>query len=149
MKMLGLIIFSLSLLSFAVAQKAQKIAEFGDLSCADVTIRTYDFFEKIRNEKGSKGYIFIYNGKLVPASYKKSLIPTRNQVKAEIENIKSRINFFRFDKKRLVFIDGGFRENFTVEYWVVPSNATLPIPTPTLKKIKFRKGGANRHCEVF
>jgi hypothetical protein len=45
-----------------------------------------------------------------------------------------------------VLIDGGYREEFIQEIWIVPNGAKAPIPTPTLqeKDIKFAKGKPRR-----
>lgn len=37
------------------------------------------------------------------------------------------------DASRIVTVDGGFREEDSVELWIVPSGATPPRPTPTLQ----------------
>jgi hypothetical protein len=46
------------------------------------------------------------------------------------------------DAKRIVVINGGYREEWTAELWIVPKGATPPNPSPTLaaKDIRFRKG---------
>ena len=37
------------------------------------------------------------------------------------------------DPSRIVVVNGGFREQDCVEFWIVPSGATPPQPTPTVK----------------
>jgi hypothetical protein len=53
-------------------------------------------------------------------------------------------NFPRVE--RFNFIEAGFREKLTVEIWLAPNGATLPKPTPTLTKMKYRKGKAVGFC---
>jgi hypothetical protein len=152
MKVVVFTVFILILLSSISAQEARKIGGLPNSSCADITISSHYFFEEIKKQQGSKGYVIVYNGKLVLPLYNsenKTVYPHRNEAKSEIENIKARIKFFRFDKTRLVFIEGGLREYFTIEYWIVPANAKPPIPSPTLKTMKYRKGKSYRICEVF
>lgn len=149
MKVIILTILLLFFYSCVLAQEVRKIDEFGDLSCDDITLRVGDFFEEVKNLDNSKGYVFIYNGKLDYRAKKKSNYPHQNEAKAEIENIKTRIKFYYFDKNRIVLIDGGFREKFTVEFWLVPNGATPPKPTPTLKKMKYRKGKAEPSCKYI
>jgi hypothetical protein len=45
------------------------------------------------------------------------------------------------DASRLVVVNGGFREDDSVELWVVPSGASAPQATPTVQagEIKRRK----------
>jgi hypothetical protein len=57
------------------------------------------------------------------------------------------INFRRFPKEKVLFISGGFRENHTVELWVVPNGANPPKATPTLESMKYRKGKPVNMCE--
>jgi hypothetical protein len=47
-------------------------------------------------------------------------------------------------KDRIILIDGGFRENNEAEIWLVPKDALLPRPTPSIdeKDVKFRKDRA-------
>jgi hypothetical protein len=150
MKLITSIILLLSLFSCVFAQESRKIDKFGDLSCDDITLRIGDFFEEVKNLENSKGYVVIYNGKLdYRAKNKIYNYPHQNEVKAEIENIKTRIKFYYFDENRIVLIDGGFRENFTIEFWLVPNGATPPKPTPTLKKMKYRKGKAEPSCKYI
>lgn len=133
------------------SQEAQKVDELPNSSCADITIRSSHFFDEIKKREDSKGYIIVYNGKLLKPLYNKenkSIQPHFDEAKAEINNIKSRINFFKFDAKKLVFVEGGLRENFTIEFWIVPNNANSPNLTPTLKKMKFRKGKPKGFCVI-
>lgn len=152
MKIISLTILLLSLFSYVFAQEARKVVEFGNRSCDDLTIGMIDFFDEVTSVKDSKGYIIVYNGKVLRPLYNqqnKTVYPHRNEAKAEIENIKTRIKFYYFDKNRIVFIDGGFREKFTVELWLVPSSASIPKATPTLKTMKYRKGKAEPSCKYI
>ena len=66
-----------------------------------------------------------------------------------IYTMKTRIKFRRFDEKRIVFIEGGFREKFTIELWVVPDGKLPPTSTPTLTKMKYRKGKPQDSCKYI
>ncbi len=137
-----LLIFCFVFLAVSVfAQEAQKIDEFGNISCDDLGNRISQVFAERAESKESKFHIIIYQGKLLRPSYK-TIYPRRNEVKAEIEKIKSRISIFKLDKSRFVLIEGGFRERFTVEIWLVPNGEIAPKPTPTLKTMKYSKGKA-------
>jgi hypothetical protein len=125
------------------AQEAIKVDEFENLPCDELGGRIHNVFAESAESKDSKIHIIIYQGKLLRPSYNfqnKTIYPRRNEVKAEIENIKSRISIFKLDKSRFVLIEGGFRERFTVEVWLVPNGAIAPKPTPTLKTMKYSKG---------
>jgi hypothetical protein len=64
----------------------------------------------------------------------------------QVEKLMSRardylINQRGIDASRLVVVNGGFREEDSVELWLVPSGAQAPRPTPTVQasEIKGRK----------
>ena len=46
---------------------------------------------------------------------------------------------------RVILLDGGYREEWAVELWLVPQGAALPVPTPSIKAkgVKFRRGRTN------
>ncbi len=70
------------------------------------------------------------------------ILPRIGKANSRIDLIKKHLKFLRYSTKNIVFINGGFRENLTAEFWLVPRNAEPPKLTPTLKKIKHRKGKA-------
>ena len=49
-------------------------------------------------------------------------------------------------QEKFVFVESGFLEDFKVELWNVPDGATPPKPTPTLKRMKYRKGKPVGFC---
>lgn len=149
MKIIGLTAFILISLSSVFAQEARKIDEFGNESCDNLRNLLDIFFAELKSSKDEKGYIFVYEGKLLVPLYNKenkTIYPQRGEAEAEIKFIKQHIKFRGFDENRIVRINGGFRERFTVEFWIVPANVTPPKVTPTLKKMKYRKGKAKHSC---
>ncbi|HQU84444.1 MAG TPA: hypothetical protein PKY59_15005, partial [Pyrinomonadaceae bacterium] len=67
--------------------------------------------------------------------------------KAKIESMKKYIsNVKKLSLENFSFIEAGFRENSTIVFWNVPKGAEPPKPTPTLKKMKYRKGKAKGFC---
>jgi hypothetical protein len=44
------------------------------------------------------------------------------------------------DGSRIVTVNGGFREDDSVELWIVPSGAAAPRPTPTVQAGDVYKG---------
>ncbi|MBV8857759.1 MAG: hypothetical protein JOZ02_12560, partial [Acidobacteria bacterium] len=45
---------------------------------------------------------------------------------------------------RIVTVDGGYREELTVELWVVPSGATPPAASPTVDPSEVKPARAPR-----
>jgi hypothetical protein len=56
------------------------------------------------------------------------------------------VNTRGVDPGRIVTVDGGYREDMTVELWIVPSGATPPTASPTLQQsdVTIITGGTGR-----
>jgi hypothetical protein len=54
------------------------------------------------------------------------------------------------ERKQIVMIDGGYREDLTVELWVTADRKHMPDPVPLVKPkdVRFRKGRVIRMCEI-
>ena len=138
-----LLLLSFVFMVSAQTKETQKFDEFGNISCDDLTSRLEVFFLELKGDKTLKGYVLIYEGNLLIPLYNKdgkTVRPRRGEAKGFIKSMQSREKFYSFYDKRIVFIESGFRKNFTVELWLVPNGAALPKLTPTLKKMKYRKG---------
>lgn len=142
----------LLLLLFALNVSAQKnevrqIDEFENTNCDDYLGRMDSLLMEVTNFSNSKGYVFVYEGKLKTLVYEKNakfkgieyITPRAGIAKGLIGYLKNHLLFRGFDSNRIVFVEAGFREKFTVELWLVPNEMNPPKPTPTLKKIKQRK----------
>lgn len=160
MKLIKFIILLIILLVLSVSafsQEAQKIDEFGNLNCDDYLSRMDNFHVQLNNFPDAKGYIFVYEGKLENAVYNKNgkfvenkyLYPKIGEAKARIKTMQQRLRFSRFPPERIVFIEAGLREKYTVEYWIVPNEADPPAPTLTLERIKHRRGKPGNFCGEF
>lgn len=155
MKWLTSTILLLSLFSYAFAQEARKIEEFGNLGCDDFLTRKDNFIYYLNLEPNAIGYIFVYEGKLQEFDYSKEkvqtyyVLPRVGEARRYLVGMKDRFEMGRFPLERLVFANAGFREKFTVEFWIKPSDASPPKPTPTLTKIKYRKGKPKNFCGEF
>lgn len=140
----------LLMLSISVDGQAQvvpqKVEEFGITNCDDWMARSESLSSKMREDESSLGYIVYYGGRVniqpYGSPYTKRL-PRRGEAFARASAIKSRyVNTFGIDENRIILLNGGYRENWTVELWLVPKGARPPLPTPTVKEseIRFRKG---------
>lgn len=82
-----------------------------------------DFREKLLKAPNTKAYIIAYGGR------------ADNSGKARRYALRARnwlVEWRGIEAKRIVAIDGGRREEFTVDLWLVPDNARPPVPTPTV-----------------
>lgn len=152
MKIIGFILSILILCSSVFAQEAQKMDEVGDINCEDYLARINNFNLSLRNDPTSKVYILIYEGKERRYNSQKGktepVLPAYGSAKARIRSIKQYFKTYKQENllERIVFVEAGFREEFTFEFWQVPAGATPPNPTPTLTKIKYRKGKPKVFC---
>ena len=72
--------------------------------------------------------------------------PTSGLAKAKTHSIKKLLAIRKIPAEKSVFIEAGVQENFTIEFWLVPAGAVPPKPTPTLAKMKYRKGKSYGFC---
>jgi hypothetical protein len=140
--------------AFAQMQ-ARKYDEMGQLYCDDAKSRLDFFAIQLQQEPGAKGYIIFYGGQnYLRGVYNRKakrylevkLLPIRGEAQLRIAPLKPYlINNRGIEESQIEVIDGGYRQEFTIEFWIVPSGAKPPLPLPTLKEteIKFRKGKIN------
>lgn len=152
MKIIGLILSILILCSSIFAQGAIKQEEIGNTSCEDYLSRMEVVRSVLLSEPDTKIYLLIYEGKenlYNPKTHKINLVlPAYGSAQARIDSIKKRFEFMQSKHllERIVFVKAGFRMTFAVEVWFVPNDATPPSPTPTLKKMRYRKGKPQGFC---
>jgi hypothetical protein len=86
-------------------------------------------FSEIEKDPGAVGYITIFCGKTC----------RYGEVEAHLRGIEMKINFRGFSRNKIKIINGGFRETFTTELWVVPKGACAPPLNSTLSisQVKF------------
>lgn len=144
------LVFSVS----AQTDKATKIDEFGYLDCDNLMMRVYHAFLESKKVENSKIYVIYYEGKhldLNSSVYdkkagkyeRKFLNPRRGDALRRANDIRDYLtNYSDFSDESLVFADGGYRNEFSLEIWILPKGAELPKSTPTLREreVKFRKG---------
>ena len=137
---------------FAQAEEARMIDEFGVIPCDEYLARVDAMAIEKANNQNAQIYVFIYEGKEKIPDYNngnvtyKTYLPRYGLAKAKIESMKKYLEFRKFTPQNYVFANGGFREEFRVEIWLVPPGAEAPKPTPTLEKMKYRKGKAKGFC---
>jgi len=120
---------------------------FGTFSCEDIKTRLENFHVILTEEPKLRGVIILYEGKQAKYIYNregKSAIryipPSFGESAFLTQEMQEILIFKKLPIENFLFIDGGFRENFEVEFWIVPNGAKMPKPTPTLETIKYRKG---------
>lgn len=147
------VIFCLFVLSvFGQENEARKLDEYGTIPCDEYLARADAMIIAQKNNPNSKIYVFVYEGKEKRSVYNKgemtykSVLPPRGLATAKIASMKKYVALKISALENYVFANGGFREDFWVEIWIIPNGAEPPKPTPALKKIKYRKGKAIGFC---
>ncbi len=84
----------------------------------------------MRNSPKSKGVFVFYCG--MTCKY--------GEVEAHIRGLNISLNGKGWKTSEFAILQGGYKENFTVEYWMIPEKVGLPIPTSTIniKDVKFK-----------
>lgn len=142
---LAIIIFAVANVAAQVPQ-AELIDEFGWVPCEDLRSRLDNFLATLDKKPESMGLVYVYEGKYGVTLYDKKggraevRLPVVGEAAHRTNIFRVHFGFRKFDPTRYLFIDGGFRENFTVQMWIVPNGAAPPPAKPTLESMKYRKG---------
>lgn len=149
MRHAGVILLLVLFASVVAGQQPQKVDEFEAYTCDDLIARIDNFVIHMKDIPNSKGLVFLYEGKYrelrTLANGETHRVPIRPR-RGEIAGRKALIQRFfrlrRFDVKNVDFVEGGYRNFHTIEFWVIPFGAPKPKPTPDRRTMKFRAGKA-------
>lgn len=109
---------------------AQKFDEYGDVSCERERTHLASFRQQLENQPGSQGYIIVYGGR----SYGHRL-PRRGEREARASRITDYFSSTDWiQTEKVAVVNGGFRETWSAELWVVPAGAASPQPTPKCRR---------------
>jgi hypothetical protein len=130
----------------AAHSEARKFDEFKDVACEDEKARLDNFANELQNDPEAQGYIVFYGGKrrqhpTRPDS--RLALPRRGEAEARAARLKPYLHDSRgIDSNRMVVVNGGYRDQWAAELWIVPKGANPPVPAPTVKpqEIRFRRG---------
>lgn len=98
--------------------------QYGNIPFEDEKARLDNFAIQILNEPDARGYLIAYGGRI---TYPGEAVKRADRAKAYITG---RSNFM---DDRVTTIDGGYREDATVELWILPATVSPPTPSPTLR----------------
>jgi len=115
---------------------AREFDECDHCTFDDQKARLDNLAVELQNDQTATGYIIAYGGRTSPIGQVEVLM-----ARARDYLIKQR----GIDASRVVVVNGGFREDDSVELWVVPSGAPTPRATPTVqagdvKPLRRRRG---------
>ena len=104
---------------------AQEFDECNSCSNDDQKARLDNLAVELQNDPSTRAYIFAYGGRMSRLG--------------QVEKLMSRARDYLItqrgiDASRLTVVNGGFREEDSVELWIVPSGAAAPRATPTVQR---------------
>jgi hypothetical protein len=124
----------------ACAQSAQAVALVAPLKKTVLVAREFDecvnctfddqkarldnLAVELQNDPTTRAYIIAYGGRMSPVGQVEKLM-----TRAKDYIIRQR----GIDASRLTIVNGGYREEDSVELWIVPSGAAAPQATPTVQ----------------
>ena len=111
---------------------AREFDECNNCAFDDQKARLDNLAIEMQNDPSTRAYIIAYGGRTSPIAQVEMLMKRARDYVVEQRGI---------DAARIVTINGGFREDDSVELWVVPSGAAPPQATPTVQagEVKARK----------
>ncbi len=115
--------------------QARKVDEYGNIKFNDEKARLDNYAIELQNDPTAQGYLVCYGGRT----------GRTGEAQRRCDRAKNYLVSTRgIDASRVVTVDGGFREELTVELWVVPSGATPPAASPTVDPSEVRPARAPR-----
>jgi hypothetical protein len=103
--------------------RARKFDEYGNIAFNDEKARLDNFAIELQGNPDAMGYIIAYGGRRARV----------NEAQARANRAKDYlVNTRQIDSGRIVTVDGGHREDLTVELWIVPRGADAPAASPTV-----------------
>ncbi|MGA9771525.1 MAG: hypothetical protein WBV94_21005 [Blastocatellia bacterium] len=114
------------------ADSARKFDEYGDIGFEDEKARLDNIIVEMKRDQNAVGYLIVYGGRVSV----KGIAKTR-ALRAKSYLVKKG----SLTPDRIVWIDGGYREELTTELYIGPRGATAPGPSPSvdLSEVKFVK----------
>ena len=116
--------------SSAQTKEAEKLSEVGLRSCDHTTSHLDNFLIYLMNNPNYKGYVIYYDGYQL----------AKNRRYVIWQEASYRLHFFKrwlkgrekVDESRIVYVNGGYRNNYGAEFWLVPEGAETPKPSKTV-----------------
>lgn len=130
------------ILVMSVSASAQTVTprnfdSFSNWNCEDFMAHLDNLFVTLQHDPTLKAYIISYGGS----------DGRRGEARMWGARAKDYLALRGLDIQRLVILNGGYREQRTIELWPWPSDSPAPVATPTLKlkDVKFKQGRMKRN----
>ena len=114
---------------------AQEFDECNNCTFDDQKARLDNLAVELQNDPSTRAYIIAYGGRMSPLGQVEMLMSRARDYLVTQRGI---------DASRFVVVNGGFREEDSVELWMVPSGAAAPQATPTVQAGEVKPAPARR-----
>ena len=121
--------------NFPRRAERRKIDEYGNIRFNDEKARLDNFAIELQNDPTAQGYLVCYGGRSGRAGEAQRRCDRARDYLVTTRGI---------DASRVVTVDGGFREDLTVELWIVPTGAEPPTASPTVDPSEVRTTAPTR-----
>src|SRR5215213_1314460 len=111
---------------------AREFDECNNCTFDDQKARLDNLAVELQNDPTTRAYVIAYGGRMSPVGQVEKLMNRAREYMVTQRGI---------DASRLSVVNGGYREEDSVELWIVPSGAAVPQATPTVQagEVKRRK----------
>jgi hypothetical protein len=98
--------------------------QYGDIAFNDEKARLDNFAIQLQKDPGAQGYIIAYGGRV---TFVDEAIERAERARNYLTSNYNVVN------ERIVMLDGGYREDLTIELFIIPTGRTPPTASPTLR----------------
>jgi hypothetical protein len=113
--------------------KPRRFDAFPSIAFDDDKARLDNLAIELQNDPTAIGYVIVYAGRTSRTGQADRLGARATDYLIQTRGI---------DPRRVVLVNGGYRETDYFELWIVPQGAQPPQPTPTVQPSEARPGGA-------
>ena|ERR1044072_119933 len=140
--LLSIFCFLAAAISAQNSDAAKKTDELRSTCCEQVRAQLDNYLAELQNAPEATGYIVFYGGKAHPKCMGYQSAPRRGELSLLITALEQHVKFRKFPAERIVWLKGGYKENWVVEFWIGQKGGTAPALSPEYRKkdIKYRKG---------
>jgi hypothetical protein len=103
---------------------AREFDECNSCTYDDQKARLDNLAVELQNDPSTRAYVIAYGGRMSPLGQVERLMSRAREYLISQRGI---------DASRFTIVNGGFREDDSVELWIVPSGAAVPRATPTVQ----------------